>query len=121
MRALQSVDDLDEAVSHSFDRPIVLFKHSATCGTSAMAFEEMEELKALEPAAEVFVVTIPFGRSVSNEIARRFNVRHESPQVLILCDGGITWHASHFRVTREGIASALAKVTGVRVETRETR
>jgi bacillithiol system protein YtxJ len=58
----------------------------------------------------VFVVSIPFGRPVSNEIARRFGVRHESPQVLVLRDGGIAWHASHFRVTREGIASALARI-----------
>jgi bacillithiol system protein YtxJ len=110
MRAMKSLTDLDEAVQHSYDRPIVIFKHSATCGTSAFAFEEMEELIALEPAAEVFVVSIPFGRPVSNEIARRFGVRHESPQVLVLRDGGIAWHASHFRVTREGIASALAGI-----------
>ena len=110
MRVLKTLVDLDEAVHHSYDRPIVIFKHSATCGTSAFAFEEMEELIALEPAAEVFVVSIPFGRAVSNEIARRFGVRHESPQVLVLRDGGIAWHASHFRVTREGIASALAGI-----------
>ena len=110
MQVLKSLAELDEAVRHSYDRPIVIFKHSATCGTSAMAFEEMEELIALEPAAEVFVVAIPFGRAVSNEIARRFGVRHESPQVLVVRDGGIAWHASHFRVTRDGIASALAGV-----------
>ena len=112
MRALKTLVDLDEAVHHSYERPIVIFKHSATCGTSAFAFEEMEELIALEPAAEVFVVSIPFGRPVSNEVARRFGVRHESPQVLVVRDGAIVWHASHFRVTRETIASALAGIPG---------
>jgi bacillithiol system protein YtxJ len=109
MRHLHAIADLDEAVRHSFDRPIVIFKHSITCGTSMMALEELEELTALEPAAEVFVVAIPFARAVSTEIAKRFGVRHESPQVLIVRDGAVAWHASHFRVTRDEIVSAISR------------
>ncbi len=110
MHALRSLADLDEAVRRSQDHPILIFKHSATCGTSAMAFEEVEDLKALEPAVEVFVVSVQAGRMVSNEIAKRFALRHESPQALLLHRGAVAWHASHFRVTRDGIAAALAAI-----------
>jgi bacillithiol system protein YtxJ len=117
MHLLESSTDLDDAIRRSHARPVVIFKHSATCGTSAMAFEEVEDLMADAPTAEVFVVSIQFGRAVSNEIATRFGVRHESPQVLIIHQGVVAWHASHFRVTREEIATALATMTGSQRET----
>jgi bacillithiol system protein YtxJ len=108
MRILESLADLDEAVRRSHLHPIVIFKHSATCGVSAWAFEEVEDLMALEPAVEVFAVSVQFGSVVSNEIAKRFALRHESPQVLVVREGVLVWHASHFHVTREQVASALA-------------
>jgi bacillithiol system protein YtxJ len=108
MRVLESLADLDEAVHRSHAHPIVIFKHSATCGVSAFAREEVEDFTALEREVEVFVVSVQFGSIVSNEIAKRFGLRHESPQVLVVHHGVLVWHASHFRVTREEIASALA-------------
>jgi len=110
MRILESLTDLDDAVGRSHAQPIVIFKHSATCGTSAMAFEELKELIGLEPATEIFVVSVQRGAAVSAEIARRFELRHESPQALVVHEGRVAWHASHFHVTREEIASALAAI-----------
>ena len=108
MRTLQSPDDLDDAVRDSYTRPIVIFKHSLTCGRSAAAFEEVEELRTFEPEAEVFIVSVQRERAMSNAIAARFKLRHESPQLLVLRDGAVAWHASHYRVTREEIAAALS-------------
>jgi bacillithiol system protein YtxJ len=116
MRALETITDLDDAVRRSHDHPIVIFKHSSTCGTSAMAMEEVRDLIELEPAAEVFVVTVQFGRDVSREIEKRFILRHESPQALIVRDGIVRWHGSHFRVTRDRIAAALAGVLHMKTE-----
>lgn len=113
MRVLESLTDLDEAVRASETRPILIFKHSATCGISAAALEEVEEvaeLTGLEPAIETFVVSVQFGAAVSAEITKRFRLRHESPQALIIHKGAVTWHASHFHVTREEITSALAAI-----------
>lgn len=108
MQLLESLSDLDKAVQRSHERPIVLFKHSSTCGRSAAALEEVKDLMALEPAADVFVVLVQYGADVSREIAKRFGVRHESPQALIIRGGKMKWHASHFRVTSEEIGAALA-------------
>ena len=113
MRTLESLADLDEAVRASHARPILIFKHSATCGISAAALEEVEEvaeLTGLELVIEAFVVSVQFGAAVSAEIAKRFRLRHESPQALIVYKGVVRWHASHFHVTREEITSALAAV-----------
>ena len=113
MRVLQSLTDLDEAVRASQAGPILIFKHSATCGLSAAALEEIEEvaeLTGLEPQVEAFVVSVQFGAAVSAEIAKRFGLRHESPQALIVYKGAVTWHASHFHVTRDEITQALAAI-----------
>jgi bacillithiol system protein YtxJ len=112
MRTLESLADLDEAVRRSYTHPILIFKHSITCGRSAMAFEEVEELIAIEPAMDVYLVSVQFGGMISKEIARRFALRHESPQALIVQRGTVVWHASHLRVTREEITSALAAIGG---------
>jgi bacillithiol system protein YtxJ len=109
MRDLQSPADLDEAIRRSHEQPVVIFKHSATCGTSAMAHEEIEAFIEGAPWADVFVVSVHGGRALSNEIARRFQVRHESPQALVIRDGKVAWHASHFRVTGDAVAAALSQ------------
>ena len=117
MRPLDSLADLDAAVRRSHARPIVIFKHSLTCGRSAMAFEEVEELMALEPAVDIFIVSVQYGALISKEIAKRFGLRHESPQALVVSRGTVAWHASHLRVTREEIASALAAIAKAQQET----
>jgi bacillithiol system protein YtxJ len=106
---LKTVDDLDRLLASAPGRAAVIYKHSTTCGTSGMALEEIRGL-LVEPGvgAPVGLVLVQAARPVSIEIATRFGVRHESPQVLVVRDGRVVWHASHFRVTAEAITKALA-------------
>ena len=105
---LSTIADLDAALRESFSHPVMLFKHSQTCGTSAYAFEEVEEW--LEGAGvRTFVVTAQTHREVSNEIARRLSVRHETPQALLVRNGEVRWHGSHYRVTAEALHKADAE------------
>lgn len=111
MNELDSLDALDAALAASATRLIVLFKHSRTCGTSAQAYDEVTTLLDDEGlAADVYVVTIQSSRGVSNAIESRFQIRHESPQVFVVHDGRVAWHASHFRVTATAIARAVASI-----------
>jgi len=107
MHVLQTAADLDAALLQSQARPIVIFKHSSTCGTSVMAHQEVAAVVAGAPWAEVFVVSVHAARGLSQDMATRFGVRHESPQALVIHRGVVFWHASHFRVTREAVAAAL--------------
>jgi len=110
MAELATLADLDAALAASAFRPILIFKHSATCGTSAMAYEEVDDLLAdSTPAADLFMVRVQGARDVSRAIADRLGIRHESPQVLLVSGGRVLWHASHFRVTARSIAAALAQ------------
>jgi len=108
MKMLSTLDGLDSALSGSSGRPLLLLKHSLTCGTSAYAHEELEDFLS-EPghAVDACVVHVQPGRAVSNAIAERFGIRHESPQLLLISNGQVVWHASHHRITRREIAAAL--------------
>ena len=113
LQPLSTLDDLDAAIARSAHRPVVIFKHSPTCGTSAQAHESILELLAGQPPeADWFVVSVRANREVSTAIANRFGVRHESPQVLILNAGTVVWHASHFRVTGPALREALSRRGG---------
>jgi bacillithiol system protein YtxJ len=97
-----SVAELDEFLAKANGSATVLFKHSDTCGVSARAYAEMSTLR--EP---VGLITVQKARAVSNEIEKRWNVDHESPQVLIIRDGEVVWDASHFHVKAQQVESAL--------------
>jgi bacillithiol system protein YtxJ len=108
LKPLSTIEELDAAIADSAARPILIFKHSATCGTSAMASEEIDDLVA-GPAlnADLYLVRIQATRALSNEIERRLRVRHESPQVLLIRHGQVVWSATHYRVTAAAIAAAV--------------
>ena len=105
---LETLDDLTAALARSTETPVLLFKHSTTCGLSAMAAQEVADLlNGAAIDADVFVVDVRGRRDVSNAIAQRLNVRHESPQVLLVQDNVVRWHRSHASVTAQAIAQAL--------------
>lgn len=99
---LKDAPELDALISRSGEKPVILFKHSATCGISARAHREMTKLE--KPIA---LVTVQNARALSNEIASRFALPHETPQVLIVRDGKLTWSASHFRITADAVKRAV--------------
>lgn len=104
---LQEARDLEELLSHSHNRPVVVFKHSNSCGVSARAYREMAKL-----AGPVGIVTVQKARPLSNEIEERFELPHETPQVLVVRNGELAWSASHFRITTDAVNRAIYEATG---------
>lgn len=110
---LTTIDELDAALAASATRPLLIFKHSVTCGTSAAAAEEMDDLMTGTPIeADICVVRIQAARAVSGEIERRLRVRHESPQVLLIRDGHVVWSVTHFRISAPAVLKALEETSG---------
>ena len=108
---IYGLDELDHALHESRHRPLVLFKHSYSCGVSAEALDELlTHLAAKRADARYAMVTVQTHREVSNAIAARLGVRHETPQALVVRDGRVVWSASHFRVNAEALEKALAQV-----------
>jgi len=94
---------LDELLARSNNEPVVLFKHSTSCPISAHAHREMEKFTD----ADVNLVIVQRARDVSRLIEQRMGVRHESPQALVLRNGGVVWNASHYDVTADAVRQAV--------------
>src|SRR5262245_59414628 len=104
----QHLEDLDRLLAQTAERPLLLFKHSLTCGTSAEALDELiDHLNEDQLDARYAIVTVQSHRELSNAVAARLGVRHETPQALLIRDGRVIWSASHFRVTAAAVQSAI--------------
>lgn len=106
--SLISPEQLDVLARNSMSKPQIIYKHSTTCGISSMVFRSFEANHVLPPEkADLFFITIQQNRQLSNEIAQRFNVRHESPQLLVIKNGNLVLHASHSAIPHVGIERYL--------------
>jgi bacillithiol system protein YtxJ len=95
-------DELEQLISNSKTKPVVVFKHSTSCPISSRAYREMEQVEG-----DVNVVVIQNARDVSREVEQVTGVRHESPQVIVLKDGKAVWTASHYDVQAGAVAEAV--------------
>lgn len=108
--SLDTVDQFEQLLRDSHSSPVVVFKHSASCGTSAQAYDEVEEFLSTSPGTRVHIVDVWNVRALSQHIAKALNVRHESPQFLVIANGQAIWHASHFRANARSLKQALERL-----------
>jgi bacillithiol system protein YtxJ len=117
LKELHDVAELESLLTESHSRPLLLFKHSYTCGISAEALDELVEHLHVTAAAaglpepRYAIVTVQTHRDVSNAVSARLGVRHETPQALLVRGERVVWAASHFRVTAEALQQALTLVS----------
>jgi bacillithiol system protein YtxJ len=100
---LTSLDQLDEIVTESKDKQILIFKHSTRCSISRMALKQFEKEFDLEDKVKAYFLDLIAHRDVSNEIASRFNVVHQSPQLLLIKDGKSIYDVSHSDIDAEAL------------------
>jgi bacillithiol system protein YtxJ len=103
---IEDAGALEEMFARSNDAPVVLFKHSTTCPISAHAHRQMSRLSRAV-SAEIALVVVQRARAVSNQVAERTGVRHESPQVIVLRGGKPVWSASHYDIATDSVESAV--------------
>lgn len=97
---LNSMSQLDEIEKASEDKTVAILKHSTRCGVSKMVLRMFESDYNLEEneAVQLYFLDLISYRDISNEIANRFKVRHESPQLIVLQNREVVHHASHQQV-----------------------
>lgn len=104
--ALRSEKDWQEARTRSEKEPVLIYKHSSTCPLSASAQRRVEQLAEADDPP-VYRVVVQEARGVSNAIAEALDVRHETPQAILLSGGRPVYDASHRRVSAEAVREAL--------------
>lgn len=105
---LTQLKQLDEIVEESAEKPVVIFKHSTRCSISRMALKAFEREYAIEEAkAKPYFLDLLAHRDISNEIASRFNVQHQSPQLILIIDGKAVYTTSHSDIDAEGLKNKI--------------
>lgn len=96
---LTKEDQLDELLKVSQLKPVLLFKHSTSCGISAMVIKRFEnKLKNNKDKYHYYFLDLIRYRNISNLIERNFGVMHQSPQLILIEDGKVVDHASHYGI-----------------------
>ncbi len=87
---------LSEILDASQREPIIIFKYSSECGTSSELKEKFDEaISKNKLNYSVYMVVVQDHPVLSNKIAEMFDITHESPQIIILNKGKVTYTAHH--------------------------
>ncbi|ARI76774.1 bacillithiol system redox-active protein YtxJ [Halobacillus mangrovi] len=83
-----------------------VLKHSLTCPISAGAKNEYEKFQS-STSVPCYILHVQEARQLSNNIAKEFQVRHESPQVLLFKNGHVVWNDSHGSITQSRLKTLV--------------
>ncbi len=93
---LESEGQLNQAIEDSKEKAVVLFKHSTRCGISSMALDRLNSNSDLPSSeADFYYLDLLRFRPISNIISEKLSIQHESPQIILMRNGEITYHDSH--------------------------
>jgi bacillithiol system protein YtxJ len=96
---LNGPDQLDGIVTDSATRPQLIFKHSTRCSISSMALERFEREWDPATTCDIWLLDLLQHRDISNAIAQRTGVMHQSPQAILLVGGDAVYDASHSAIS----------------------
>lgn len=110
-REITTLDESATIIEQSEKLPVLLLKHSTACLISAAAWQECLTFVENNPNKHLSYVVLKVieSRSVSNQIAEQLNIKHESPQLILIKNQEAVWNTSHWSITNENMKNALAK------------
>ena len=94
----------DQALDDLLNDDAVLFKHSERCGISK---DRKQALSEMDDDVTIHAVEVREQRSLSDRIEDETGVEHESPQLLVIRDGDVVWHASHTAISPDDLRKHL--------------
>ena len=106
-RQLTDLGQLNEIVDASTEKIVVIFKHSTRCSISRMVLKQFENDFDLQEKVIPYFLDLLEHREISNAIASRFEVQHQSPQVIVIKDGKAIYNASHESIAVDKLAAFI--------------
>ena len=106
--SLTELKQLDDLIESSANQKVIIFKHSTRCSISIMVKDRLErkwpdELKNFK----VYYLDLLNYRNISNAIAEKTQIEHQSPQLLILDNRQCVYSASHNEINSLEIVKHL--------------
>lgn len=107
--ALTHIDQLAIIDNESTTQKILILKHSTRCSISnaALARVERKWKDENEETLKPYYLDLLVHRDVSNAIAQRYNITHESPQALIISNGKCIFYQTHMEINVENLVAVI--------------
>ena len=87
---------ISEILEHSHREPVIIFKYSNDCGTSDDLVSKLENAVAKKSIiSPIYKITVQDQPTLSKNIAEHFEIKHETPQIIILNKAKVTYTAHH--------------------------
>jgi len=96
---LTTEDQLEAVIEESKNTPVLIFKHSTRCSISSMVKNRLERSWNFDNELKPYYLDLIQYRNVSNLIAQKLNVEHQSPQAIVLKDKNVHYDASHMSIS----------------------
>jgi len=94
--ALNALEQIDQIEKASMTKLQVIFKYSSRCGVSRMVLNQfVDKYELFKDDLDLYFLDLINYRDVSNEVGYKFQVIHESPQLLVIKNGVVLAHDSH--------------------------
>jgi bacillithiol system protein YtxJ len=101
-QALTNISQLDAIVEESKTTTVAIFKHSTRCGISRMVLRNFEGTYDIDPSQmKLYFLDLLSYRNISDEVGFKFQVLHQSPQLIVIKNGVAVSHASHHSIRAE--------------------
>lgn len=101
---LDKMEQFDEIDLISQTKPVVIFKHSTRCSISRIVLKQFEtEFNFPKEKIDWYLLDLLNHRDLSNEIASRYNVVHQSPQIVVIRNGKAVFNESHDSISAEDL------------------
>ncbi|WMN05896.1 bacillithiol system redox-active protein YtxJ [Marivirga arenosa] len=106
---IDSIESLNNIVEESQDKAVMIFKHSTSCSISSMALNRLERSWSEDEMSNVkaYYLDLISYRDISNAIADKFGVMHQSPQILLIKNGECVYDDSHMGISYQNLKSSV--------------
>lgn len=107
---LTEISQLQEILDNKSGEQHILFKHSTRCNISAMAFRRFEtEWNEDYNSTNIWYLDLLAHRDISNIIAEKTGVYHQSPQVIALKNGEVIYTETHGQISSRATVNSFKK------------
>ncbi|WP_375241998.1 bacillithiol system redox-active protein YtxJ [Lacinutrix sp.] len=103
-KPLTDLSQLNVIEALSKGKTQVVFKHSTRCGISSMVLNQFTDAFDVNANLDLYYLDLLNFRDVSNEAGYKFQVLHQSPQLLVIKNGVAVAHASHGAINEMDLA-----------------
>ena len=104
---MRTSQDFEAAFKASYEKPIVIFKHSATCPFSAAAQIEVANAKH---DIDIYGIVLQYTADLKTEIAEKLNVEHQSPQTIVVYKGKAVSHQWRDEIQKDRLVQEVANL-----------